>query len=226
MAIRKYSQELKFIAFILVILLLWYLSRYLGIDIPALQDSLSGYPLFLSASLYVLFYVTISFFLFFSKDVFWFSGALLFGPFLSASLICVAEFINAFILFYLSRFLGRGYVHKKLSGRYQALDEKLSRLNIFWLLVFRAAPLVPYRFMDLAAGLTGMRFGKYLVAVILGTPLKMFWIQYIVYAVGKSILNNPLALTEYFLNNKVLFLSSFIYIILVAMVIFKIMKKD
>jgi len=80
--------------------------------------------------------------------------------------------------------------------------------------------------MDLAAGLTGMRFGKYLTAVIFGTPLKMFWIQYIIYAVGKKILNNPLALTEYFLNNKVLFFFSFIYIILAIMVIFKIIKKD
>jgi uncharacterized membrane protein YdjX (TVP38/TMEM64 family) len=226
MAIEKYRQEIRFIVFLSALFLLWYLGRYFKLDIPAFEGSLSGLPLILSTVFYILLYVVVTFFIFFSKDLFWLMGALLFGPFLSASLICVAELINACILFYASRFLGRGYVEKKLSKRHRFLDEKLSGLNVFWLIIFRAAPLVPYRFLDLAAGLTGMRFKKYFIAVFLGTPLKIFWIQYIIYAVGKSALSDPRAITEYFLNNKALFFFSFIYIIFVIMVIFRITKRD
>lgn len=226
MATGKNSQRLRFAAFILALFLLWYLSRFFKVDISSLQDYLSGYPLILSGALYILLYVIVTFFILFSKDLFWLMGALLFGPFLSASLICIAELVNAVILFYFSRFLGRGYVERKMSVKYRALDEKLSRLSLPWLIVFRAAPLVPYRFMDLAAGLTGMRFKKYFIAVFLGTPLKMFWIQYIIYAVGRSILNNPAALTEYFLSNKPLFFFSLFYVILVIAVLIKIARRD
>jgi len=226
MVIPKYRTELKFLIFILVLSLFWYLGRYMKVDTTLLQDSLAQLPIFVSALLYVVLYITVTFFIFFSKDIFWFIGALLFGPFLSASLICIAELTNAVILFHLSRFLGRGYVEKRLSDKYRTLDRKLSGLNLFWLLVFRAAPLVPYRFMDLAAGLTGIRFRKYFVAVFFGTPLKMFWIQYIIYAVGKSIINNPFALMEYFLGNRTLFLFSFLYVILVVMVVIKMVKRE
>lgn len=226
MAITRIRNELKFLIFLLVLSLFWYLSRYLKIESSSLQDSLAQLPFLLSSVLYIFLYVIVTFFIFFSKDIFWFMGAFLFGPFVSAALICIAELINAVILFNLSRFLGRGYVEKKMSGKYSMLDRKISSLSLFWLFIFRAAPLIPYRFMDLAAGLTGMRFSRYLIAVFFGTPLKMFWIQYIIYAVGASIFNNPRVLTEYFMENRQLFLFSFIYVILVIMVVVKIAGRE
>jgi uncharacterized membrane protein YdjX (TVP38/TMEM64 family) len=226
MFIKKYKQGLGFLILILVVLLFWYLGRALQIDIPAIQKWLSVFPPVLSAILYILLYVAVTFFIFFSKDLFWFMGAILFGPFLSALYICIAETINAFILFYLSRFLGRGYVEKNLSEKYRRLDNKLGKISLFWLFVFRAAPLLPYRFLDLASGLTGIRFKKYLIAVVFGSPFKMFWIQYILYGVGISIFNDPGVLAEYFLAHKPLLIFSLLYIILVVMVFLKIIKKD
>lgn len=226
MTIARHRYELKFLIFALILFLFWYLSRYLRIDSAFLENYLAQFPLILSTVLYVFLYVVVTFFIFFSKDIFWFMGALLFGPFLSAVLICIAELANAVILFNMSRFLGRGYVEKKLSDKYRMLDKKISSLNLFWLFIFRAAPLVPYRFMDLAAGLTGMRFSKYLIAVLFGTPLKMFWIQYIIYAVGTSILNNPKVLAEYFIENRPLFLFSLVYLILAVMAVIKIAKRE
>lgn len=225
MAIRKYGQGLSFIILVAGLIFFWYLSRFFNIDISGFENSLLGLPLILSAFLYVLLYVSVTFFVFFSKDLFWFMGALLFGPFLSGILISFSEIINAAVLFHISRFLGRGYVENKLSGRYSRLDEGLKKLNLFWLIAFRAAPLVPYRFLDLAAGLTGIRFRKYILAVALGTPIKIFWIQYIISVTGKSILNDPSVLAEYLLNNKPLFFFSFIYIILLILVILKVTKR-
>ena len=226
MDIKKYKRVSGFIFLIAGIILTWYLGRYFHLDTARIQEWLRGYPLFYSGLLYIFLYVVISFLLFFSKDLLWFMAAVLFGPSLSALFICIAEVINAFILFYLARYLGKPYVEKSLSGRYKILYEKLSKVNFFWLFVFRAAPLIPYRFLDLACGLTTMRFRKYLAAVVLGTPVKMFWVQHILYGVGKSVLDNPYALVEYFLNNKALLLFSLIYIILVIMVVVKIKARD
>lgn len=211
---------------ILVLCLFFYLSRYISIDIPAIQKSLAAFPLSISAPLYVILYVIITFLLFFSKDVFWFMGAFLFGPYLSATLICIAEVINAFILFYTSRLLGRDYVEKKLSSKYRKLDEKLSKMNIFWLFILRAAPLIPHRFLDLAAGLTRISFRKYLIATIFGTPIKIFFIQYVIYSVGKDIFSDPVALMDYFLSHKILLYLSAGYIILFIVAAVKMLRKD
>ncbi|MFY9402992.1 MAG: VTT domain-containing protein [Candidatus Omnitrophota bacterium] len=222
----KVGSGLRFLIFLLILSLFWYLSRYIKIESVLLQDFLARFPFFFSLIIYILLYVVVTFFIFFSKDFFWFIGAFLFGPFLSAVLICLAEAINACILFYLARFMGRDYVEDKLQGRYGFLDKKISRLNLFWLFIFRATPFVPYRFMDLAAGLTGMRFSKYLTALFLGTPLKMLWIQYIIYTLGVSIFSNPKALANYFIENKEFLLFSYIYLILVVMVVIKISSKE
>jgi len=223
--IKRYKHEIEFLILIIAVFLIWYLGRYFHIDTQAIQKSLQRFPLFYSGIIYVVLYVIVTFFVFFSKDVFWLMGAVLFGPLLSALFICIAEIINAFILFYLARSLGRAYIEKRLSEKYKKLDEKLGNINFSWLFIFRAAPLIPYRFLDLAAGLTRIHFRRYLTAVILGSPLKIFWIQYVLFGVGINTFN-PYALAEYFLDNKTLLIFSLVYIMLVIAVIVKIRAKD
>jgi uncharacterized membrane protein YdjX (TVP38/TMEM64 family) len=170
--------------------------------------------------------VVVTFFVWLSKDFFWLAGALLFGAVFSALLVWIAEIINAFILFYLARCLGRGYVERSLAERYRKLDGKLGDLSFIWLFIFRAAPLIPYRFMDLASGLTRMPFKRYLAAVILGSAFKIFWLQYVLAGVGKSVFDNPAVIIEYFLSNKTLLMLSLIYPIFVIAVWLKIKAKD
>ena len=216
--------KFQFLILIIVLLVIGYLSRYLHIDTSCVQKSLQSLPLSLSALLFIVLYVAITFFVFFSKDIFWVTSAVIFGPVMSGLFIFIAEIINAFILFYVARNLGRAYVARSLKGKYKSLDRRLGRISFFWLFIFRAAPLIPYRFMDLAAGLTKIYFKRYLAAVILGSPVKIFWIQYILFGVGRSALGNPSLLTDYFLNNRALLSFSLIYVILVMMVFFKINK--
>lgn len=223
---KREKQEIEFLILVLVIASLWFFGRFLHIDTQAIEKNLMAFPLVYSSILYIALYVIITFFIFFSKDVFWLMGAVLFGAALSTLFICIAEVINAFILFNLARRFGRAYVEKSISEKYKHLDEKLGRINFFWLFIFRAAPLIPYRFLDLGAGLTRIDFRKYLAAVIIGSPIKMFWIQYILYGVGKNIINNPYALVEYFLHNKALLLFSMVYILLIILVVLKIEEKD
>lgn len=226
MKIKQIKDNLGFLILIFVLVFFWYLGRYIPVDPTVLQNALTKFPLLASVFIYILLYVFVTFFVFFSKDLFWLLGALLFGPYLSALLICAAETINAFLLFYLARLLGRRSVEGKLSDKYRHLDEKLGKMGLLWLFVFRAAPLIPYRFLDLSAGLTKIRFRKYLTAVIIGSPIKIFWIQYILYSVGISVFSNPEVLREFFLSHKPLLLFSFIYIIFIIMALLKIRTKE
>lgn len=225
MNLKKYQQELGFVILFLFIFLTWYSGRQFPLDAGAIQKKLSGFPLIYSGTVFILLYIAVSFFIWFAKDAFWLMGAVLFGAPTSALFVFLAEVANASILFYLSRYLGRGFLEKSLSGRYKKLDEKLGRISFAWLFIFRAAPLIPYRFLDIAAGLTSMRFRKYLSAVVLGSPLKIFWIQYILYGVGKNVYNLS-ALTEYFLNNRLLLVLSAAYFFLLPLVIIKLKNKN
>ena len=205
---------------------MWYFGRYVPIEASLIQDHLGKLPIFIGGFLFIILYVVVTFFIFFSKDLFYLSGALLFGPIYSTVFICIAEIINAYILFYLARLLGRKYVQKQLSEKYSNLDKKLGQINLAWLFALRVAPLVPYKFLDLAMGLTRIMFRKYLIAVVFGTWIKIYWIQSILYSVGKDIFTDPLVLTEYFASHKILMLFSFLYVVLILMVIIKLSLKD
>lgn len=228
MNIKKYKHEFQFLIFIIIIFLLWHLGRFIHIDIQGMNDALVKFPKFYSGILFVLLYVIITFFVWFSKDIFWIVGAVLFGAILSTLYVWIAEILNAFILFYMSRFLGRNFVQRYAKGKYDKFDKKIGRLSFSWFFMLRVIPLIPYRFLDIGAGLTCISSKRYMTAVILGTPIKTFWIQYIIAGVGVNILKDPYAITEYFLSNKILLGISFIYSILVILLVirFKIKLKD
>ncbi|MBU1998727.1 MAG: VTT domain-containing protein [Candidatus Omnitrophota bacterium] len=185
----------------------------------------SEIPLFFQGFFFVLFYCFTSFFLWLAKDLMKIAGVFIFGPWWSSFYIFIAEIINACVLFYFARYLGRGFVEQKAKGRFKGLDERIAKSNFFWLLLLRAAPLVPFRFLDLAAGLTGIHFRKYLFAVISGSPLRILWVQIVLYGVGEGVFNYRL-LSEYFIRHPSIFLWSFLYILLIIPVVLKFGFKE
>lgn len=215
----------KFLVFIIALILIWYLGRFFHIDTQAIESSLRKFPVIYSGIIFIALYVIVTFFIWLSKDIFRFLAAVLFGAYFSTLFIWIAETINAFILFYLARSLGRGFAENILKANQKDLDRKLAQINFFWLFMFRSVPLIPFRFLDLTAGLTNISFKRYLLAVIFGSPVRIFWLQYVLCGVGKSIFSNPLALTEYLLQNKYIFIFSFIYLLLVILVTLKIKSK-
>lgn len=226
---RRLKQELEFLLLLFLIGVLWYYGRRFSLNSDQLFSSLQQIPLIYRGLVYIILYVIVTFFIFFSKDIFWFVGALLFGAGTSTVFICVAEAINACILFFLSRTLGRGYTKRLLTSKYEHLDHRLGEINFLWLFLFRSAPLIPYRFMDLAAGLTKISFRRYCAAVLMGTPLKMYWIQFILAGVGKTILDESASVTaramvlvEYFMDHKYILAWSMCYVVFVLLVVIKI----
>jgi uncharacterized membrane protein YdjX (TVP38/TMEM64 family) len=226
METAKYKNKIKFLVLVVLLILLWYLGRFINIDTEALERSLNRFPFVYSGIIYVILYVVITFFVFFSKDIFWIAGAVAYGPYLSTLLIYIAEIINVLILFHIARYLGRNFVEHYLKKKSEELDDKLAKINFFWLLILRLVPLVPYRFLDLGAGLTKISFKRYFTAILLATPIRVLWVQYILSAVGKNIFSKPEVLAGYFLQNKALFFFSFIYFVLIIAVAFKLRHKD
>lgn len=218
------NEKVKFLLLIVGLILIYYIGRFFHIDIKAIEISLKKIPIFYAGIIFITLYVIITFFIWLSKDIFRFMAAVLYGPGTSTLFIWLAEIINCLILFSLARYLGRGFVEKYLRGKGSNLDEKLAKTNFFWLFLFRMVPLLPFRFLDLAAGLTAISFKRYLAVVIFASPLRIFWVQYILYGVGKNLLNNPYALVEYLISNKYLFIFSLFYLILVILVASKIKK--
>lgn len=226
MEAARHKSKTKFLVLIISLSLIWYLGRFFQIDTEALGKSLNRFPALYSGIIYVVLYCVVTFFLFFSKDIFWITGALAYGPYLSTLLVYIAELINAFILFHLARYLGRNFVEHYVQKKSKGLDDRLANINFFWLFILRLVPLIPYRFLDLGVGLTRIHFRRYLMAVLLATPIRVFWVQYILAAVGKNIFHKPELLIDYLLQNKALFIFSFIYLVLVILAAFKLRHKD
>jgi uncharacterized membrane protein YdjX (TVP38/TMEM64 family) len=211
----------KFLIFIIAIVLLWYLGRASHIDAQGIENYFKRFPVVYSGILYIALYVVVTFFIWLSKDVFRFAAAIVFGAYWSTLFIWIAETVNAVILFYCARYLGRSFVEKSLKGSSKNLDQKLVKINFFWLFLFRATPLIPFRFLDLASGLTSIAFSRYMWAVVFGSPLRIFWVQYILAGVGKSIFRDPGALSGYLSQNPAVFVFSLIYILVVFLVALK-----
>lgn len=223
----NYSIRIRFLFFIFIFLALWFINKSWYFEQGQLEQLLNSIPLVYSALVYVISYVVVTFFLFFSKDIFWLLGALIFGPGLSAILIWFAELVNAVILFNLSRAFGRGYVEARLGLKETAgLGRRLAGLSFFWLFILRAVPLIPYRFLDLAAGLTPLSFRRYMLAAILGSPVKIFWMQYILAAVGRAAILNPKAVADYFSGHPKLLIFSLVYVVFVIMVAMRFNPKE
>ena len=225
MGISLHKNKLGFLILVLALFLIWRLGGLFHIDYGAISGRLSNFPIFYGGMIFIALYVVVTFFIWFSKDIFRVIAAVVFGAYWSTLFILIAEVINAFVLFHASRYLGRGFVEKSLRGRSSSFDEKIGRASFLWLFIFRAAPLVPFRFLDLACGLTRITFRKYLLAVILASPVRIFWVQFALAGVGEAVFKNPYALSEYIASNKPLFLLSLAYLALVVVAALKLRDK-
>lgn len=222
----RQKSKIKFLILIIALFLIWRLGGVLHIDAASIRGHLSRLPLSWAGVVFVAVYVILTFFIWFSKDLLRIIAAVVFGACYSTLFVLIAETINAFILFHMARALGRGFVEKDLRAGGRWLDEKLTGSGFLWLFLFRAVPLLPFRFLDLAAGLTGMPFRKYLLAVALGSPLRIFWVQYVLAGTGEMVFGDPYALSAYISGNKPLFLFSLVYVVLVVVVASKLKAKS
>lgn len=142
-------------------------------------------------------------------------GAILFGPVVSTIFVWLAEMGNAFALFYLSRNLGREFVEQKFKLKSQQLDRVKEDSTYFGIFTLRINPLIPFRFMDLGAGLTSITFRKYFNGILLASLLRIFWLQSILAGIGTSIFQDIETARKFLMDNPIIVIYSALYFLVV-----------
>ena len=218
------SPPFKFTLLIILLFLCWQMGRRLPLDVDAYREWLSQFPLFISGFVFVVVYVVVTFFVFFANDLFRMMSAVLFGPYVSTVFVWAAEMMNLLVLFNLSRNLGREFVEQKF--KWKEDRQELKAEDPFWgIFVIRVAPLVPFRFLDLGFGLTQISLKRYFVISLVSSPLRIFWVQFILAGVGDMIFKDPSVLVEYLSNNRIVFNFSLIYIVFTFVGVFLYRKR-
>lgn len=213
------KKVLKFIFFLIIFAACWYSGRIFKGDVTSIQNLLSGYPLALSGSIFVILYVGTTTFIWFGpKDVLRIASAILFGALVSTLFVWIGEMINAAVMFHLSRILGREYVQQKFRVRSQELDRMKDNSSFLGVFAWRINPLVPFRLMDLGFGLTKISFRKYFIVIFGISFFRILWLQFIIAGIGVNLLKDIGAMQEYFYSNPKIIYYSVIYFLAVIVV--------
>lgn len=96
------------------------------------------------------------------------TAGLAFGPVIGFLAIMAGAMIGTSLTFLIGRRLGRGFVEKRLKGKFKSLDEALERRGFATVLFFRVVPIVPYEVLNYVSGLSKIRFLDYALSTFLG----------------------------------------------------------
>jgi len=103
------------------------------------------------------------------RTVFTVAAGLLFGSSTGLLLAVTATTVTAVLAFWLVRFATRRVVERHAGWAAVAwVRERLARRGLLAVVSLRLIPVVPFSVMNYASGLSGVRFGAYLLGTVLG----------------------------------------------------------
>jgi uncharacterized membrane protein YdjX (TVP38/TMEM64 family) len=191
------KKKVAFGGIIFLIVLALFLYSYLtkgffysivNIDQEGLISLLSSFGTF-SYLAYILLIITGVIFAPIHPFIFYVTGGILFGPYISWILTLIGVAIGSSIAFKLSEKYGRSFVEKHVSKKhiekFDKLSEKYGSISIF---ILRVNPLTSSDVWSYIGGLTKMKFWKFLMWTLLGLAPAIFIQVYF----GKEIGDNPL----------------------------------
>lgn len=111
-----------------------------------------------------------------------FLGATIFPFYKVFILSMIGNTLSFVIMFYLTRWLGRDYIeiYEKKHARLKNLDVNINKNSFLYVFLLRLFFIIPPEAVNILAGLSKMRFRKYITASILGTmPVILFSIALI-----------------------------------------------
>jgi uncharacterized membrane protein YdjX (TVP38/TMEM64 family) len=229
---KHLHKKIKFLIFLIILIGCWSLGKFSNINVESYQEILNQHPLILSGPIFIFLYVVITFFIFFGpKDIFRIMSAVLFGSYISAILISIAEIINAIILFTFSRKFGREYVQERFGLKDRHIEQANRGSSIWGILAIRINPLIPFRVMDLGFGLSSVKLKKYVIVSIVATFPRVLWLQFILTGVGTNILKDPQAVVAYLMDHFYIVVYSSLYFLgvlalTILAVVVKFMNKN
>jgi len=150
--------------------------------------------------------------------IFYVSGGIVFGPYISWILTMIGVAIGSSVVFELSRRYGRAFVEKhvpkKNTNRFDKVSDKYGSLSIFLL---RLNPLTSSDIWSYIAGLTRIKFWKFLMWTLLGLAPAIFIQTYI----GKEIGGSPI-LFKVFIGIVIIYLT----VLIIGSIYFFLIKKN
>ncbi|MCK5215450.1 MAG: TVP38/TMEM64 family protein [Candidatus Omnitrophica bacterium] len=219
------DKKIKFFLLVVLVILFFYISKFFRIDQQNIQNILRGAPGIVSCVVFIVLYVFFTFIIWLGpKDVFRIVGAVVYGAYLSTFLVWLAEMVNVVVLFSLSRKLGREYVESRLKGNMSKWDDSIADSSFWVIFLLRLTPIVPLRFLDLGFGLTKISLRKYFIICAVGTPLRIFWQQFLL-SLGFETIMDPNKLSEYLSSQPWVMFFAFVYLAL-SIVMIIILKRN
>ncbi len=101
-------------------------------------------------------------------------GGLCFGVGMGTALGAFGIVVSALMKFGVARALGREWLHARMGPRLRALEQRVERLGALAVGAATAHPIGPLSPLHWAAGLTSLRTATFVVAVMLGAPVRAF----------------------------------------------------
>jgi uncharacterized membrane protein YdjX (TVP38/TMEM64 family) len=96
------------------------------------------------------------------------AGGYIYGHVFGLALAMVGTTLAAVITFFLSRYLFRDYLKKRLSTHYAGFDGRFDNGGIFTVAAMRVIPILPFDAVGYVAGVSSIRFRDYLLGTLLG----------------------------------------------------------
>lgn len=96
------------------------------------------------------------------------AGGVIFGTFKGVLLNVAASNIGANLSFLIARNLGRDFMEKILKGKFKIVDDKIGENGFLTILRLRLIPLVPFNFINYAAGFSKVSHRQFALGSLIG----------------------------------------------------------
>ncbi|MDT8718520.1 TVP38/TMEM64 family protein [Clostridium sp. 19966] len=136
----------------------------------------------------------------------------IYGVFLGTVISLVGCFLSSTVAFYISRFLGKGFVEKFTKGKALQLEDNIEKHGFKIMFFMRLSIIFPFDALSYAAGLSKIKYKDFILGTVIGVIPEM-----ISYSSAGKHLDNPISLQ---------FILPFIIIILFAMLFSMVTKKS
>jgi uncharacterized membrane protein YdjX (TVP38/TMEM64 family) len=116
------------------------------------------------------------------------AGAI-YGFWFSTVLVTVSSTIGAMVNFLTSRYLARGWMHRKLSqsAKFRALEKAVCAEGWRMILISRMSPIIPHSLVSYAAGLIRISFWRFTLGSFVGFLPQSAAYTYVGAVVGKAV---------------------------------------
>jgi uncharacterized membrane protein YdjX (TVP38/TMEM64 family) len=187
----KNKDILKFSILILFIILIITLGFIFDIHKKFSIDSIKKFieKIGIWGPLIYVFLYSITSIIFFPASVLSITSGAIWGEYIGSIYTVLGATIASSLPFYLSRYLGRGFVENKLLKykKVNLCDNFISKNSFLSILIMRLIPFFPWDVVNFTSGLCGIKFRYYILATLIGTIPGSFMYNLIGSSLGKPL---------------------------------------